>query len=323
MFTHDPVYPVVWYTSRVGGFWHIGHDAIFSTCYMLVAFGTSDMISCYRHVYRLWSGHDVLYRLFNYQCPHVVSIVLIHSGIFHIVHVHTWCGVCCCQIPQFVFCQPNENLTRWWFLSHWTWRHVFMTCYMLVAFGASDMISCYWHVYHLWSGQDVLYRLFNYQCLCVVSIVLIHSVILHLVHVHTCSGVSVYTVSEIPHVMVVSGTLDLTPCFLYMFNYLPYGSHRDCPSAFYQACQHLVVALILCLTFPNIASFSLLVSLYYMQRTHHVGSTHAIFAVVWPITPIGCEDGLRRMHVLCCTPPFHHHSEFHTLIHDIYSSRVC
>ena len=30
MSTHDPVYPVVRYTSRVGGFWHIGHDAMFS-----------------------------------------------------------------------------------------------------------------------------------------------------------------------------------------------------------------------------------------------------------------------------------------------------
>ena len=122
---------------------------------MLVAFGTSDMISCYWHLYHLWSGLDVLYRLFNNQCPRVVSIVLIHSVIFHIVHVHTWSGVCCCQI----------YLTCWWFLAHWTWRHVFLTCYMLVAFGTSDMISCYWHVYCLWSGLDILYRFRSFHCL--------------------------------------------------------------------------------------------------------------------------------------------------------------
>jgi hypothetical protein len=124
--------------------WFLAHRTwchFFLTCYMWVAFDPFDMISCYRHVYRLWSGHDVLYRLFNYQCPHVVSIVRLHSIIFHIVHVHTWSGVCCCQ----------THLTCWWFRAHWTWRHVSVTCYMLVAFGASDMISCYWHVYHLWS----------------------------------------------------------------------------------------------------------------------------------------------------------------------------
>jgi hypothetical protein len=93
--------------------------------------------------------------VFNYQCPRVVFIVLLHSVIFHIVHVHTWSGVSCCQI----------YLTCWWFLAHWTWRHVFLTCYMLVAFGTSDMISCYWHVYHLWSGLDVLYRFRLFHCL--------------------------------------------------------------------------------------------------------------------------------------------------------------
>ena len=93
--------------------------------------------------------------LFNYQCPRVVFIVRLHSVIFHIVHVHTWSGVSCCQI----------YLTCWWFLAHWTWRHVFLTCYMLVAFGTSDMISCYWHVYHLWSGHDVLYRFRLFHCL--------------------------------------------------------------------------------------------------------------------------------------------------------------
>ena len=122
--------------------WFLAHRTwchVFLTCYMWVAFDPSDMISCYWHVYRLWSGQEVLYRLFNYQCPHVVSIVLLHSVIFHIVHVHTWSGICCCQ----------THLTCWWFRAHWTWHHVSVTCYMLVAFGASDMISCYWHVYHL------------------------------------------------------------------------------------------------------------------------------------------------------------------------------
>ena len=43
-----------------------------------------------------------------------------------------------------------------WFLAHWTWCHLDLTCDMLVAFGTSDMLSCYWHLCHFWSGLDVL-----------------------------------------------------------------------------------------------------------------------------------------------------------------------
>ena len=141
---------------HVGGIWHFGHALMLLT-FMSLLIRTRCFV-----------------RALHYPCPRVVSIVLMHSLIFHIVHVHTFFGVCCCQI----------HLMCWWFLAHRTWCHVFLTCYMWVAFDPSDMISCYWHVYRLWSGQEVLYRLFNYQCPHVVSIVLLHSVIFHIVHVH-------------------------------------------------------------------------------------------------------------------------------------------
>ena len=51
------------------------------------------------------------------------------------------------------------------------------------------------------------------------------------------------------------------------------------------------------------------VIILYSENPPYVGSTHAIFAVVWPVTHIGCEAGVRRMHVVCCTtiiPPPHH-----------------
>ena len=105
----------------------------------------------------------------------------------------TWSGVSCCQI----------YLTCWWFLAHWTWHHVFLTCYMLVAFGTSDMISCYWHVYHLWSGHDVLY-LFRFLSLPTPFIT--HSIL-----VKTYFMVSF--LSRQPHMLVDSGTFDMSADF--------------------------------------------------------------------------------------------------------------
>jgi hypothetical protein len=58
---HVPVYHVVSITTHVGGFWHIGHDIMFSW-----------------HVYHLWSGHDVLYP-FRFSLLHTPFIT--HSII--------------------------------------------------------------------------------------------------------------------------------------------------------------------------------------------------------------------------------------------------
>jgi hypothetical protein len=110
---------------HVGGIWHFGHD------FMLLTF-----IS-------LLIRTRCFVRVLHYPCPRVLSIVLMHSLIFHIVHAHTFFGVCCCPI----------HLMCWWFLAHRTGCHVFLTCYMCVAFDPSDMISCYWHVHHLWSER--------------------------------------------------------------------------------------------------------------------------------------------------------------------------
>ena len=124
------------------------------------------------------------------------------NALTHFPHCscHTFFGVCCCQI----------HLMCWWFLAHRTWCHVFLTCYMWVAFDPSDMISCYWHVYRLWSGQEVVYRLFNYHCPHVVSIVLLHSVIFSC---SSCSYMIRYMLlSDTSDVSVVPGTLDMTSC---------------------------------------------------------------------------------------------------------------
>ena len=60
--------------------------------------------------------------------------------------------------------------------------------------------------------------LFNYQCPHVIFIVVLHSVIFHIgscPHMIRC-----ILLSDIPHVLVVSGTLDMTPCFLDMCVFL-------------------------------------------------------------------------------------------------------
>ena len=83
----------------------------------------------------------------------------------------------------------------------------------------------------------------------------------------------------------------------------PWGN-AFCSSACYQACAFVdfMYPYIWCLDLPHIASLSLLVSLYYIQCTHHAWEAlTAIFAVVWPVTHIGWEDCVRMVHVVCCT----------------------
>jgi len=88
-----------------------------------------------------------------------------------------------------------------------------------------------------------------------------------------------------------------------------------CPSAFLSSSSAFCRLYALLYIMSRLSKYCVIVIacviILYSENPPCVGSTHAIFAVVWPVTHIGCEDGVRRMHVVCCTttiPPPHHWS---------------
>ena len=110
--------------------------------------------------------------LFHYQCPRVVFIVLLHSVIFHIVHVHTWSGVSCCQI--------------------------YLTCGGFWHIGHDAMFS--WHVCLF--NQDLMVRLCLHFFLYLIMSLALTA---FFVHIH-CIGTSL---SRQPQILVDFSTLDM------------------------------------------------------------------------------------------------------------------
>ena len=85
---------------HVGGIWHIGHDIMLLTCVSLVI-----RTWCFVLALQLPMSPCRLY------CPNTLSH-LPHCSCSHMI----WC-ILLSDIPHV-----------WWFLAHWTWRHVFLTC---------------------------------------------------------------------------------------------------------------------------------------------------------------------------------------------------
>ena len=82
----------------------------------------------------------------------------------------------------------------------------------------------YWHVYHLWSGPDVLYPFrfsflhtpFITDSIIVKKHILVSSTLIHFPH-HYCPNMfKSIMLSALPHMLVAFGTPDMTSCFLDM-----------------------------------------------------------------------------------------------------------
>jgi len=106
-------------------------------------------------------------------CSTICRGFIVDMSVFYVrARVFFFCSRFNTSSHMYVFCDQSFFFrlntsspgVRWcqiyftwgWFLAHWTWCHLDLTCDMLVAFGTSDMLSCYWHLCHFWSGLDVL-----------------------------------------------------------------------------------------------------------------------------------------------------------------------
>ena len=191
MFTHDPVYPVVRYTSRVVS-------------------GTLDMTPCFLdmlHVGGIWHiGHDIILL----AC---VSLV-----------IRTWCFVLALQLPTSpcLYC-PNTRSH----LPHCSRSHMIRCIllsdipHVLVVSGSLDMTPCFldmlhvggiWHIGHdnmLLTCVSLLIRTWCFVSFQIVS--LTAPFIIHSILVKTYFMVSL--LSRQPHMLVDSGTFDLSADF--------------------------------------------------------------------------------------------------------------
>jgi len=103
---------------HVGGIWHFGHALMLLT-FMSLLIRTRCFV-----------------RVLHYPCPRVVSIVLMHSLIFHIVHVtHSLVYA----VVRYISCVGgfwhigHDAMFSWhvtceWHLTHPTWYHVIDMC---------------------------------------------------------------------------------------------------------------------------------------------------------------------------------------------------
>ena len=120
MSTHDPVYLVVRYTSRVGGVWHTGHDAIFSWHVCLF-------------------NQDLMVRLcLHFFLYFIVSLSL--TALF--VHIHC-IGTSLSRQPQvLVVCSTLDMCTQW----HWSY-----TCHLFLLQLVARHSRMWWTLVHLTS----------------------------------------------------------------------------------------------------------------------------------------------------------------------------